>query len=59
MFVTLFGYTGRATSTADVPRKDGTGYFQISDTALWLRIKPKPPLRLHLSHAKSLLLASN
>jgi hypothetical protein len=38
MFVTLSGYTGRATSTADVPRKDGTGYFQISDTALAIKI---------------------
>ena len=38
MFVTLSGYTGRATSTADVPRKDGTGYFQISDTALAIKV---------------------
>lgn len=38
MFVTLSGYTGRATSTADIPRKDGTGYFQISDTALAIKV---------------------
>jgi single-stranded DNA-binding protein len=38
MFVTLSGRTGRATSTADVPRKDGTGYFQISDTALAVKV---------------------
>ena len=33
MQVTLSGHTGRSTSTSDVPRKDGSGYFQISDTS--------------------------
>ena len=38
MFVTLSGHTGRATSTADILRKDGTGYFQISDTSLAIKV---------------------
>ena len=38
MQVTISGYTGRPTSTADVPRKDGTGYFPISDTSVAVRV---------------------
>ena len=38
MQVTLSGHTGRTTSTSDVPRKDGSGYFQISDTSLAVKV---------------------
>lgn len=38
MLVTLSGHTGRSTSTADVLRKDATGYFQISDTSLAVKV---------------------
>jgi single-stranded DNA-binding protein len=38
MQVTLSGHTGRSTSTSDVPRKDGSGYFQIADTALAVKV---------------------
>ncbi len=38
MQVTLSGHTGRSTSTSDVPRKDGSGYFQISDTSLAVKV---------------------
>ena len=38
MQVTLSGYTGRATSTSDVPRKDGSGYFQIAESSLAVKV---------------------
>jgi single-stranded DNA-binding protein len=38
MQVNLSGRTGRITSTSTVPRKDGSGYFQISDTSLAVKV---------------------
>jgi single-stranded DNA-binding protein len=38
MQVTLSGRTGRDVKTADVPRHDGSGTFQISETALAVKV---------------------
>lgn len=38
MQVTLSGRTGCSTSTADVPRKDGSGSFQVADTRLAVKV---------------------
>jgi len=38
MQVTISGYTGRDIKTTDIPRLDGSGYFQVSDTAVAVKV---------------------
>jgi hypothetical protein len=38
MQITLSGRTGRDVKTTDIPRQDGSGYFQVSDTALAVKV---------------------
>lgn len=38
MQVTLSGYTGRAASVSNVPRRDDSGFFQIAEAPLAVRV---------------------
>jgi single-stranded DNA-binding protein len=38
MQITISGRTGRDVKTTDIPRQDGSGYFQVSDTALAVKV---------------------
>ena len=56
MQVTLSGYTGRAASVSDVPRRDDSGFFQIAEAPLAVRVAEDTTdwyLPLRVEHARA------